>query len=278
MSVRRAPIAFIAALGYEDLPAEQVVASLTDAGYDGVEWTMAHAPELLPPAVALACQQDLVSGGDEAVRVTLAAIESASEAGIGVVNVVSGPNLWEPGAEPRSDEAAWSATLSGLDAACRRGQDLGVRIGFEPCWGTLAHDAASARRVLEAVPVEVCFDPSHFAASGDEIPALAREWGRRIAHVHLKDAFGAPGTEGEDFHFCMLGEGTVPWPELFDALDEAGYEGALSVEFEAYRYYEQVLGSDPEAAARLARGQVAALLGERRPAGGPGAARAGAEG
>jgi len=36
----------------------------------------------------------------------------------------------------------------------------------------------------------------------------------------------------------------------------------MSVEFEAYRYYEQVLGGDPIAAARLARGQVAALLGE----------------
>ena len=261
MSVRDAPIAFIAALDYEDRSAQDVLASLTAAGYDGVEWTMAHANELLAPAVALACQQDFVSAGERAVAVTIEAIERASEAGVPVVNVLTGPNLWEQGAEPRDDEAAWSAALGGLEAACRRGEELGVAIGFEPCWGTLAHDAATARRVLEAVPVQVAFDPSHFAASGDEIPALAREWGDRIAHVHLKDAFGRPGIEGEDFHFCLLGEGTVPWPQLFEALDEVGYGGALSVEFEAYRYYEQVLGSDPERAARLAREQVAALLG-----------------
>jgi sugar phosphate isomerase/epimerase len=68
--------------------------------------------------------------------------------------------------------------------------------------------------------------------------------------------------DGEDFIFCLLGEGKVPWPETFAALDQIGYRGPMSVEFEAYRYYEQVLASDPAAAARLARGQVAALLGE----------------
>lgn len=261
MSVADARIAFIASLGYEDLDAAEVVESLTAAGYDGVEWTMAHLDDLREPAVALACQQDFVSGGSGAVERTLAAIERASEAEISTVNVLTGPNLWEPGAKPRDDEVAWSMALGGLEAACKRGKELGVRIGLEPCWGTLAHDAATAARVLDAVPVSVSFDPSHFVISGDDIPALIREWGPRIVHVHLKDAFGRPGMEGEDFHFCLLGEGGVPWPEVFSALDEAAYEGPLSVEFEAHRYYEQVLGSDPEAAARLARGQVAALLG-----------------
>ena len=60
---------------------------------------------------------------------------------------------------------------------------------------------------------------------------------------------------------ATLGEGVVPWPETLLALDEVGYDGALSVEFEAYRYYEQVLSSDPVEAAVLAREQVAALTG-----------------
>lgn len=110
------------------------------------------------------------------------------------------------------------------------------------------------------MPCAVTFDPSHFVLTGDDIPALVREWGPRLRHVHLKDAFGRPGREGEDFHFCLLGEGRVPWPELRSALEAAGYRGPLTVEFEAYRYYETVLGRDPEAAARLAREQVGALL------------------
>lgn len=255
-------ISFIAALDFEDRPATEVSAALTGAGYDSVEWTMAHADSLVGPSSALACQMDLVTGGDAAVEETFHAIEVAAAAEIPIVNVLTGPNLWEDGAVPRSDEEAWGIALSGLEKITDRASGVGVKIGFEPCWGTLAHDAETAERVLEAVPVSVTFDPSHFVMTGDPIPELVRRWGERIEHFHLKDAFGQPGMDGEDFIFCMLGEGNVPWPETFAALDEIGYTGVLSVEFEAYRYYEQVLGSDPVAAASLARQQVAALTGE----------------
>ena len=255
-------ISFIAALDFESLQAREVLDSLLEAGYDSVEWTMAHVDELLSPASALACQMDLVSGGEEAVATTLTAIDAAAGAGIGTVNVLTGPNLWEEGVVRSYDEAAWTTALGALERICKRGEDAGVQIGFEPCWGTLAHDAATAQRVLDAVPVSVTFDPSHFVMAGDSIPDLIDRWGERIVHFHLKDAFGRPGMDGEDFIFCMLGEGNVPWLETLEALDRIAYDGPLSVEFEAYRYYEQVLGNDPAAAARLARGQVAALLGE----------------
>ncbi len=155
-------------------------------------------------------------------------------------------------------------------------RDLGVCCCLDRLQGALPRHLATARQVLpagqcrgrltqlvlDAVPVSVTFDPSHFVLSGDDIPALVGRWGERIVNVHLKDAFGPPGMDGEDFHFCLLGEGRVPWPELLTALDEVGYWGPLTVEFAAYRYYERILGGDPAAAARLARSQVEALLGE----------------
>lgn len=259
-------LSFIAALDYERRPAAAVAASLAACGYDAVEWTLEHQEELGEqrlPASALASQQDLVSGGYAALERSLAAVEAAADAGIPVVDVLSGPNLWEPGAERRYDVEAWATALKALETICERGERLGVKIGFEPCWGTLAHDAATAERVLAAVPVSITFDPSHFVLSDDDIPGLVRRWGERIVNVHLKDAFGRPGMDGEDFHFCLLGEGRVPWAALLAALDEIGYEGAMAVEFEAYRYYEQVLGSDPEAAAALAASQVEALFGRQ---------------
>jgi sugar phosphate isomerase/epimerase len=257
--VRGRPLGFIAGLGFEGSPAESVASSLLEIGYDGVEWTMAHLGEMRRPALALACQRDLVSGGEVALGETLDALERAHSAEVGIVDVVAGPNLWEPGTGPREDENAWSLALASLEAICERAEQLGVKVGFEPCWGTIAPDADRARRVLEAVPVGVTLDPSHFVMSGDPIPDLIDEWAGRLVHVHLKDAFGMPGMEGEDFHFCMLGEGRVPWGALFEALDGAGYEGPMCVEFEAFRYYEQVLGGDPEAAASLAFEQVVAL-------------------
>jgi sugar phosphate isomerase/epimerase len=56
---------------------------------------------------------------------------------------------------------------------------------------------------------------------------------------------------GETFIFPLLGEGQVPWAGFFAALDEVGYAGHLTVEFESWEYYRQALGSDPVAAARL---------------------------
>jgi sugar phosphate isomerase/epimerase len=255
------PLGFIAALDFAGWRAADVAAALTDLGYDGVEWTLHHVDDLAPPVLALACQQDLVTRGEQAVADTFRALERAHEAQVPVVNLLTGPNLWEDGAVRRDDDAAWSTALRALERIVERASSLGVAVALEPCWGTLAHDAATARRALDAVAVDVVMDPSHLAVAGDDIPALVREWGPRIAHVHLKDAFGRPGMEGEDFHFCLLGEGTVPWPETLRALDDVGYAGALSIEFESYRYYEQVLGCDPVAAARLALQQAHALLG-----------------
>jgi sugar phosphate isomerase/epimerase len=264
----RRPVSFLAAQ-QEEWTAERTRESLLAAGYDSVEWTMTHVDDLLAPASALACQQDLVSGGEQAVEVTLRAIDAAAAAGIPVVNIVTGPNLWEDGAEPLASregaahEAVWSRILKELERICDHADGTDVKVALEPCWGTLAFNSETAQRVFDAVPISVCFDPSHFVMSGDDIPGLIGKWGDRIAHFHLKDAFGRLGREGEDFHFCLLGDGLVPWPEVFEALDRVGYEGALSVEFEAFRYYEQVLGGDADAAARLCRSQVSALLGAK---------------
>ena len=66
---------------------------------------------------------------------------------------------------------------------------------------------------------------------------------------------GRPGGfPGETFLFPLLGEGEVPWTEFFAALDAAGYNGFLTVEFESFTYYKKILRSDPVAAARLSMG------------------------
>jgi len=254
------PLAFLADIGFAAMPAPEVAEAILGAGYDSVEWTMAHLDTFVDPACALACQQDLVTDPVGGLKKTKRAIEVASDREVPTVNVLTGPNLWEDGADARYDEKAWADSLRALEAACAHAEPLGVNVALEPCWGTLTHDAETLARALREVPCTINLDPSHFVMEGDDIPAVVRQWGDRIVHVHLKDAFGIPGIEGEDFLFCLLGEGKVAWPEFFAALDEVGYAGPLSVEFEAYRYLEQVLDGDPIRAAALAMEQVRALL------------------
>ncbi|MEZ5865379.1 MAG: TIM barrel protein [Geminicoccaceae bacterium] len=54
----------------------------------------------------------------------------------------------------------------------------------------------------------------------------------RINHVHLKDGKGT----FPDFAFPPLGEGAIDFPALVEGLRRAGYDGALSVEYEAQVY------------------------------------------
>ena len=76
--------------------------------------------------------------------------------------------------------------------------------------------------------------------------------------MHLKDAVGVPAMG--KFLFALLGEGLVPWEDLFTTLDEIGYAGFMSVEFESFTYYRTVMESDVEAAARLSMEQLRKLI------------------
>ncbi|HEY3830271.1 MAG TPA: sugar phosphate isomerase/epimerase family protein [Solirubrobacteraceae bacterium] len=289
------PIGYVAAdMGGRSV--QDIIALLTAAGYGAVDWTMeqfdplydspgrleeivgrAHAAGLAVPQLMV--HQDHVTLDadlwEQRVRRAECAVLACAHAGIDSIGVLSGPNLWEPGAVRIgvgiSEAQAWELALRALERILDRAEEENVRMALEPCWGTLAHGRYRAEHLLAALDcaaLAVNFDPSHLVLSGDDIPGAVRAWGGRIAHVHLKDAFGASGPgaggpggiEGEDFTFLLPGEGAVPWPALFDALDAIGYTGAMSVENEAHRLQEGPLHGDLARGAALARELVEGLL------------------
>ena len=311
------PIGYVAAdMGGRSVA--EIVALVAGAGYAAVDWTMEQFDPLSDPperlqeivdqarAVGLQVPQLMVHQDhvtlDENLweqRVCRAerAVLACAHTDIDSIGVLSGPNLWEPGAArigvDLSEAHAWELALRALERVLDCAEEEGVRVALEPCWGTLAHGRYRAEHLLAALDcaaLAVNFDPSHHVLCGDDIPGAVRAWGGRIAHVHLKDAFGLSGpaarvraggraraggaddvgAEGEDFTFLLPGEGSVPWPELFDALDAIGYTGAMSVENESYRLLRGPLRGDLARGAALARELVAGLLAEPPP--GPAAA------
>jgi sugar phosphate isomerase/epimerase len=276
---------------------EEVIELLLHAGYGAVDWTMEQfdpileSPRRLEEIVRrshqeglqtpqLMVHQDHVTADEglweERVRRAELAVDAAAQAGIPTIGVLTGPNLWEATAvrvgEDMTEQAAWDLALRALERVLARAERAGVLVALEPCWGTLARDRYRAEYALghlACAALAVNFDPSHFVLSGDDIPAAARAWGEQIAHVHLKDAFGVEGREGEDFTFLLPGEGSVPWDELLDALDDAGYGGSMCVENEARRLLEGPLGGDLGRSAALARELVEGLVKRTGPAGEP---------
>ena len=114
----------------------------------------------------------------------------------------------------------------------------------------IAFDIASAHRALKAVKNHRRFgfnyDPSHLGYQGVDYVKFIREFSGRIFHAHMKDAWwghgdGSVGVFGghTDFtdprrfwDFRSLGHGDINFEEIIVALNDVGYRGPLSVEWE----------------------------------------------
>jgi sugar phosphate isomerase/epimerase len=276
---------FLAALDFGDRPAGEVAAALAGLGYQAVSWPFARIDpgtrtdddrrRLLADtrAAGLAVSEWIVQldfvhpdGDVRRSRVDLAAsaIRAVAELDMGAqpipapVNLFTGPAPWDPGA-PRlgrdlGEGEAWDMVRSAFDVLVPLAQDGGVLLAVEGVFGHLVHDYYTTLELLrhyDSPALGINLDPSHGVLVGNDPPWVVRQLGSRIRHFHLKDAVGRPGMFGETFIFPLLGEGVVPWAGLFAAIDDIGYEGYLTVEFESWDYYRQVLRSDPVEAARL---------------------------
>ena len=119
---------------------------------------------------------------------------------------------------------------------------------YQVCSGTLIHPrvvltAGHCTVDWEDTEVEtfwVNFDPSHIIVQGDEPARIPDELGDKIRHVHLKDGDG----RFPEFSFPPLGQGQIDFADLVRRLRNAGYDGALSVEYEAQAFGFEL--SEPE--------------------------------
>lgn len=280
---------FLASLDFASWEPARVVECLAGLGYQAVEWPLARfdprakGREELRALVEttrkgglavseIVVQQDLVSLGGvrrERLEVVKACIEGASAAGVEVINLFSGPASWQPKAlripEDLSEGEAWGLVLSAFEEFLPLAEKEKVHLAVEAVFGQLCHDYYTTAELIRSFDSEylaINMDPSPYQLYGNDLPWVVRKWSRRIKHVHLKDVAGRPGQPMRDFIFPLLGEGTIDWEAFVKALDEVGYAGYLSVEFESFAYYRRVLGGDPARAAELSMGQIKALFQE----------------
>ena len=279
---------YLAGLDYEGWPVGKVATILADQGYASVEWSLAHfdprrmSDQELDDVVAITrragievseivVQQDLLHADPDVVadrvKVTVDAARAASRNGVDVVNILTGPTRWEAehvdvGVDMPEGQA-WSIVLDAMQRILDGVAEYGAVAALEPCWGGLSCDLHSTgvilRRFAEHPGLAINFDPSHFVLARNDLGWSIRELGPYIRHVHIKDVAGVPGRDGKEFIFPLIGEGLVPWETFFSTLDEVGYRGFVSVEFEAYRYYQTILKSDPSRASALSMEQLVAL-------------------
>ena len=189
-----------------------------------------------------------------AVGAMKATAKAAKNMGVKVVNGFTGSSIWHMlySFPPVSDEMIeegfkffadmWNPILDVFD-------DCGVKFALEVHPTEIAFDIITAKKALEAVGNREAFgfnfDPSHLHWQMVDPVRFIQEFPDRIYHVHMKDAaiqldgytgilashlnFGKPG-RGWDFR--SLGRGGVDFEEIIRVLNQIGYQGPLSVEWE----------------------------------------------
>ena len=151
---------------------------------------------------------------------------------------------WDKGFADFADR--WTPILDAFDKA-----DVNFALEVHPT--EIAFDTASAQRALEAVKGHKRFgfnyDPSHLGYQGVDYVKFIRSFSDRIYHAHMKDVwwghgdgtvgvFGGHTTFADPrryWDFRSLGHGDIRFEDIIVALNDIGYNGPLSVEWEDSR-------------------------------------------
>ena len=113
--------------------------------------------------------------------------------------------------------------------------ELGLLVALETHAPYVAN-ADAALRTLEQVGsqnVTINWDTANIYYMNDGVDGAAelRRVADRVGHVHLKDSRKRAG----EWFFPALGEGTIDFAEIFGILDEASFDGTMSLEIEGIR-------------------------------------------
>jgi sugar phosphate isomerase/epimerase len=179
---------------------------------------------------------------------------AAQKLGAGVVNGFTGSSIWHlqysfpPVSAKRIDEG-FALLAERFHPILDVFGECGVKFAMEVHPAQIAFDLYSARRAMEALDGREEFgfnlDPSQLVWQGIDPVAFIRAFPDRIYHVHVKDTIvtldGRSGVLGSHldvgdprrgWEFRSPGRGGVDFEEIIRALNQIGYEGPLSVQWE----------------------------------------------
>ena len=143
----------------------------------------------------------------------------------GATNLVVGGGAKRAGGTTDDD---YRRLAVGLDRVADIADRHGLRAGYHPHLTTIVEGPEQVDRILEMSRIGFCPDTAHLAAGGGDPVDLVRRHAGRITHVHLKDL------RPEPFAFLPLGRGTVDIAGVVRVLEEAGYDGWVTVELDAF--------------------------------------------
>lgn len=219
---------------------EQALREIADLGFAGVELFDGNALDWPGGPTALRALLDELSlelvgvytGGSLIYQDTLPEELWRIQRAIAVAAELGAHHLVVGGGAQRHDRPAddgdYDRLARTLDRVAHAAEQRGLEPHYHPHLTTMAETPEQIEQVFSRTPIGFCPDLAHLAAAGGDPAALIRRWRDRISYVHLKDARLDP------LAFLPLGEGDLDLDDVFDALDEIGFDGWATVELDEY--------------------------------------------
>ena len=179
---------------------------------------------------------------------------AAQRLGVSVVNGFTGSSIWHllysfPPVPPAWIDRGFELLAERWNPILDVFAECGVKFALEVHPTEIAFDIYTTERAIEALggrpEFGFNFDPSHLHWQGVDPVEFIRCFRDRIYHVHMKDAIvmlnGRSGILASHlpfgdyrrgWEFRSLGRGGVDFEAIIRALNDVGYRGPLSVEWE----------------------------------------------
>ncbi len=179
---------------------------------------------------------------------------AAAEFGVKIVNGFTGSKIWHtlamfPPVPPEMIEDGYKDFADRWNPILDVFDEVGVKFGLEVHPSEIAYDFWTTQRTLEAInhreAFGINFDPSHLYWQMVDPVEFVYEFADRIYHMHVKESIRLLngrnsilsshlffGDHRRGWDFVSPGRGGVPFERIFRALNDIGYEGPYSVEWE----------------------------------------------
>ncbi len=179
---------------------------------------------------------------------------AAQRFGVSVVNGFTGSSIWHlnysfPPVSAAMIDAGFQLLADRWNPILDVFGECGVKFALEVHPTEIAFDIYTAQRALEALDHReefgFNFDPSHLHWQGVNPVEFIRAFPDRIYHVHIKDAATTLngrsgilashlnfGDHRRGWDFRSPGRGHVDFQSIIRALNDVGYQGPLSIEWE----------------------------------------------
>ncbi len=130
----------------------------------------------------------------------------------------------------RSQGLAWFK--EGLDAIAERARSRGIKVLIEPEPGLLIERSSEFLELYSQIDPNVFglnFDIGHFFCVGEDPRSLVGKLKDCASHFHLEDIAAS-----REHHHLQLGQGAIDIPGVLSAIDDAGFDGFVTVELYTY--------------------------------------------